>query len=340
MKLRSSKAACCLGATLVVMMMPVLPKVTDAKPTYEQHESTITDTEVRVASYAANVEEVILTGYEEQQGQMQNKALAITEPYLDVYSADDENSSVNGRLYKNTVVDVLEVNGSMTKIRSGNCEGYTKTAALLFNQEAEVIAQTLDDEDILTGYTIEEAEAKEAEEEAARIAEEEKAREDAKKAAQAAEERMKAKEKAKEGKNAEITDKSTSSESTASQQATVSSSGSGLGQSVANYAVQFVGNPYVYGGTSLTNGADCSGFVMSVYKNFGVSLPHSSTSDRYVGYNVGSLANAQPGDLVCYSGHVAIYIGGGQIVHASTEATGIKISNASYRTPVAIRRIF
>ena len=174
MKLRSSKAACCLGATLVVMMMPVLPKVTDAKPTYEQHESTITDTEVRVASYAANVEEVILTGYEEQQGQMQNKALAITEPYLDVYSADDENSSVNGRLYKNTVVDVLEVNGSMTKISSGNCEGYTKTAALLFNQEAEVIAQTLDDEDILTGYTIEEAEAKEAEQEAARIAEEER----------------------------------------------------------------------------------------------------------------------------------------------------------------------
>ena len=182
--------------------------------------------------------------------------------------------------------------------------------------------------------------AESIEEEKARIAEEEKAREDAKKAAQAAEERMKAKEKAKEGKNAEITDKSTSSESTASQQATVSSSGSGLGQSVANYAVKFVGNPYVYGGTSLTNGADCSGFVMSVYKNFGVSLPHSSTSDRYVGYNVGSLANAQPGDLVCYSGHVAIYIGNGQIVHASTEATGIKISNASYRTPVAIRRIF
>lgn len=154
MKLRSSKAACCLGATLVVMMMPVLPKVTDAKPTYEQHESTITDTEVRVASYAANVEEIILTGYEEQQGQMQNKALAITEPYLDVYAADDENSSVNGRLYKNTVVDVLEVNGNMTKISSGNCEGYTKTAALLFNQEAEVIAQTLDEKDILTGYTI------------------------------------------------------------------------------------------------------------------------------------------------------------------------------------------
>lgn len=182
-------------------------------------------------------------------------------------------------------------------------------------------------------------------EEEARIAEEEKAREDAKKAAQAAEERMKAKEKAKEEKNNQTTDKSGSSESTSSDtskstQTTTASSGSSLGQSVANYAVQFVGNPYVYGGTSLTNGADCSGFVMSVYKNFGVSLPHSSTSDRYVGYNVGSLSNAQPGDLVCYSGHVAIYIGNGQIVHASTEATGIKISNANYRTPVAIRRIF
>ena len=182
--------------------------------------------------------------------------------------------------------------------------------------------------------------AESIEEEEARIAEEEKAREDAKKAAQAAEERMKAKEKAKEEKNTQTTDKSTSSDTSKSTQTTTASSGSSLGQSVANYAVQFVGNPYVYGGTSLTNGADCSGFVMSVYKNFGVSLPHSSTSDRYVGYNVGSLSNAQPGDLVCYSGHVAIYIGNGQIVHASTEATGIKISNADYRTPVAIRRIF
>ena len=119
----------------------------------------------------------------------------------------------------------------------------------------------------------------------------------------------------------------------------MSSDGS-LGSAVASFATQFVGNPYVYGGTSLTNGADCSGFVMSVYKNFGVSLPHSSSADRHVGYAVDSLAEAQPGDLICYSGHVGIYIGGGQIVHASTAATGIKISNADYRTPVAIRRIF
>ncbi|MBQ7724988.1 MAG: SH3 domain-containing protein [Lachnospiraceae bacterium] len=118
-------------------------------------------------------------------------------------------------------------------------------------------------------------------------------------------------------------------------------SGSGNGASVANYALQFVGNPYVYGGSSLTNGTDCSGFVMSVYRNFGISLPHSSGGDRGVGYGVsGGLANAQAGDIVCYSGHVGIYIGGGQIVHASTAKTGIKVSPANYRTPVAVRRIF
>ena len=118
------------------------------------------------------------------------------------------------------------------------------------------------------------------------------------------------------------------------------SGGSEMGVAVAEYGLQFVGNPYVYGGTSLTNGADCSGFVMSVYANFGVSLPHSSTSDRSQGYGVDGLDNAQPGDIICYSGHVGIYIGNGQIVHASNERTGIIVSNANYRNILAIRRIF
>ena len=117
-------------------------------------------------------------------------------------------------------------------------------------------------------------------------------------------------------------------------------SGSAEGVAVAEYALQFVGNPYVYGGTSLTKGADCSGFVMSVYANFGVSLPHSSAADRNQGYAVDSLENAQPGDLICYSGHVALYIGNGQIVHASNKRTGIIVSNADYRKILAIRRIF
>ena len=113
-----------------------------------------------------------------------------------------------------------------------------------------------------------------------------------------------------------------------------------MGVAVAEYALQFVGNPYVYGGTSLTKGADCSGFVMSVYANFGVSLPHSSKADRSQGSAVASLDEAQPGDLICYSGHVALYIGNGQIVHASNPTKGICVSGASYRKILAIRRIF
>lgn len=114
-----------------------------------------------------------------------------------------------------------------------------------------------------------------------------------------------------------------------------------MGIAVAEYAVQFIGNPYVWGGTSLTDGADCSGFVMSVYEEFGISLPHSSAADRKQGYAIkGGLKNAQPGDLICYSGHVAIYIGDGQIVHAASEKSGIKVSKADYRKILAIRRIF
>ena len=118
-----------------------------------------------------------------------------------------------------------------------------------------------------------------------------------------------------------------------------SSSYSGSGSSVVDYATQFVGNPYVWGGTSLTNGADCSGFVQSVYANFGISLPRTSYEQQYAGTEV-SYADAQPGDLICYGGHVAIYMGNGRIVHASNSVDGIKISdNAAYRTIVSVRRL-
>lgn len=123
---------------------------------------------------------------------------------------------------------------------------------------------------------------------------------------------------------------------------TASTSGSSSkGQQVVNYAKKFVGNPYRWGGTSLTKGADCSGFVQSVYKHFGKSLPRTSTSQRKAGTKVSSLKKAKAGDIICYSGHVAIYMGNNKIVHASTRKTGIKISNnAAYRKIVTIRRIF
>lgn len=117
------------------------------------------------------------------------------------------------------------------------------------------------------------------------------------------------------------------------------------GKKVVSYAKKFVGNKYKYGGTSLTKGADCSGFTMSVYKKFGKRLPHSSSAQRNVGKKVkGGLKNAKPGDIICYSGHVAIYMGNNKIVHASNSAPypkgGIKISNnARYRKIVTIRRI-
>ena len=121
-----------------------------------------------------------------------------------------------------------------------------------------------------------------------------------------------------------------------------SASDSSLGQQIADYAVQFVGNPYVYGGTSLTNGTDCSGFTMSVMANFGIGLARTAADQSYGGTSV-AISDIMPGDLLFYSdgsgiSHVALYIGGGQIVHAATESQGIIISNYNYDTPVCAAR--
>jgi cell wall-associated NlpC family hydrolase len=110
------------------------------------------------------------------------------------------------------------------------------------------------------------------------------------------------------------------------------------GSSVVSYACQFVGNPYVWGGTDPNTGADCSGFTQYVFAHFGISLPRTSGEQRSAGQEV-SYANAQPGDLICYSGHVAIYMGGGRIVHAQSTAVGITTGNATYRTILSVRRV-
>ena len=117
-----------------------------------------------------------------------------------------------------------------------------------------------------------------------------------------------------------------------------SSSGGGKGQQIADFACKYIGYPYKAGGTSLTNGADCSGFVWAVYQAFGYSLPRSSYAQSGAGKAV-SYSDAKPGDIIYYGGHVGIYIGNGQIVHASTERTGIKISSATYRSIITVRRI-
>lgn len=124
----------------------------------------------------------------------------------------------------------------------------------------------------------------------------------------------------------------------AAQAVVAQSGGSSNGKSIANYACQFIGNPYVSGGTSLTNGADCSGFIYALYKDYGYRVPRTSWQLREVGTGV-SYSEAQPGDIVCYEGHVGMYIGGGMIVHASTQRTGIKVSNAQYRPILTVRRV-
>ena len=139
-------------------------------------------------------------------------------------------------------------------------------------------------------------------------------------------------------------DSSSSSSDSSSSDSSSSSSSSSIRQSVVSYALQFVGNPYVYGGTSLTNGADCSGFVLSVMANFGISLPRTAAAQSTVGTPV-SLDSLQPGDLLFYQGsggigHVTMYIGNGQVVHASNPSTGITVSSINYRTPCSARSFF
>ncbi len=308
------------------------------------------------------------------------KSLVIAQVnnYVNVRSLPSEEGEIVGKLYDESVGHFIEEENGWYKITSGNCTGYVKgeycvtgedavelakevgvriatvtTTTLKVREEPGLEASVLglvpiDDELVVTeeldgwvkvdieegfGYvstdyvtlSTEFVEAESKEEEEARLEKERKAREEANAAAARAQAERTATQ---------------SNEVKAPSTPVTSISGSGTGVDVVNYALQFVGNPYVYGGSSLTNGTDCSGFVMRVYEHFGVSLPHSSAADRNVGYDVGGLANAIPGDIVCYSGHVGIYVGNGQIVHASSARTGIIVSSATYRQILCVRRIF
>lgn len=183
------------------------------------------------------------------------------------------------------------------------------------------------------------------EEEQAKLEEERRRAEEAAEAERIANEARKAEEQRKQQQAAQQkkTQSQTSTQQTVSDTYDTSTSAA-IRNAVVAYALQFVGNPYVYGGSSLTNGTDCSGFTMSVYAKFGYSLPHQSGSQSGCGTRV-SLDSLLPGDLLFYSnggsgiGHVALYIGNGQVVHASTPSTGIKISSANYRTPICAVRI-
>lgn len=297
--------------------------------------------------------------------------IAKVNDYVNVRSDASEEAEIVGKLYDKSVGTYLSEKDGWYEIASGNCRGYVKAEYVVTGTDAIVLAKevgkriatvttttlyvretpstessvigmvpigdelTVVEEGVDEGWikvSIEEGEGYVSTEFVTLSTEFVKAESKAEEEA-----RLAAEEAARKKANAAAA-KSAGGKSSGSSASV--SGGSGTGSAVAGYALQFVGNPYVYGGSSLTNGTDCSGFVMSVYAHFGVGLPHSSGAQRSCGYDVGGLGNAQPGDIVCYSGHVGIYIGGGQIVHASTAATGIKVSNAGYRQVLSVRRIF
>ena len=240
--------------------------------------------------------------------------VTVVEDAALVMEAADESSTCVGKVFGDSVVKITERGDIWSKIESGNVVGYVKTESLITGKDAVahakvILTEAYPETDILT-LTQEEIDVvfsvgETAEEEQARLAAEEAARVAAEQARIAAEKE-------------------------ASRQ---------KGQEIVEYAKQFIGNPYVYGGTSLTRGTDCSGFVMGVYRHFGVSLPRTSYSMRKVGRAV-SYSDIQVGDIVCYSGHVGIYAGNGKIVNAIDEQRGINLSNATYRKIITIRRIF
>lgn len=150
MKLRSSKASVNAGIAMVCLLMPIIPEVVDAKTTYEQQQSTTIETELKQASYTENVSDIVARGYEEanETDMYEGMAIAVVDPYIDVYTGADEASEVLGRIYSNGIAQVIETTDEWTKISSGNLTGYVQTSALCFGEEAAILNE--DEEVILT----------------------------------------------------------------------------------------------------------------------------------------------------------------------------------------------
>ena len=272
-----------------------------------------------------------------------NLGIAQVDNHLNVRNKPGEDGELVGKMTKNAACEILSVEGDWAKIKSGKVEGYVHTDYLLTGEAAKSKAEEV-------VYTVAKVNTQTL-----------KVREQPNTDCPvitlvAQDERLEVVEQGPEGWAKIMLDDEEAYVSTdycvieQSLETAVTMKelmfGNGVSDTRINlcqYAKQFIGNPYVWGGTSLTKGADCSGFVQSVYKHFGISLPRSSREQVNVGTKV-SLSEAKPGDLVFYAkggtiNHVAIYIGNGQVVHASSPKTGIRISNVNYRTPASVKRV-
>lgn len=238
----------------------------------------------------------------ENKGEYLDMAFANVTSFLYVRSEPTKESEYVGKLYPGYAAKITGPVGEWTAVESGDVTGYVKTEYILTGAEAQTYAENL----------VTEAQ-QEGKEEAFTYA-----------VSRKSEEAQMTQEVQENVQQTETTE--------------VSAQPASNGQAIVDYACQFIGNPYVWGGTSLTDGADCSGFVQSVFAHFGISLPRTTYDQIYAGVEV-SYDQAMPGDLICYDGHIGIYIGNGQIVNAQNPEQGIGISPATYTTILSVRRI-
>ena len=238
----------------------------------------------------------------ENKGEYLDMAFANVTSFLYVRSEPTKESEYVGKLYPGYAAKITGPVGEWTAVESGDVTGYVKTEYILTGAEAQTYAENL----------VTEAQ-QEGKAEAFTYA-----------VSRKSEEVQMTQEVQENVQQTETTE--------------VSAQPASNGQVIVDYACQFIGNPYVWGGTSLTDGADCSGFVQSVFAHFGISLPRTTYDQINAGVEV-SYDQAMPGDLICYDGHIGIYIGNGQIVNAQNPEQGIGISPATYTTILSVRRI-
>ena len=235
-----------------------------------------------------------------QKGEYLDMAFANVQSFLYIRSEPTTDSEWVGKLYPDYAAKIIGPVGEWTQVQSGSVTGYVYSDYILIGKNAEQKAQEMVQNSGTESPDEAFTYAESKEEEAARLEKE------ASEAAAKAEEEASAK--------------------------------AGTGQAIVDYACQFIGNPYVWGGTSLTNGADCSGFVQSVFAHFGISLPRTTWDMENVGTPV-SYDQAIAGDIILYDGHVGIYMGDGQIVNAINSSRGIGILPATYTSIITVRRL-